>query len=113
MRLHGGCDAHAHRHNAGGCFWGLQLAYQRLPGVLCTAVGYTQGHADFPSYAEVCRGTTGHTEAVLLLYDRSVVSYAALSDLFFERVGDPTQLNRVGTPIESSPLPKQPPLYNP
>ena len=81
---------------AGGCFWGLELALQRTPGVLCTAVGYTQGHAEFPTYAEVCRETTGHTEAVLVLYDRGVVSYAALAELLFERIGDPTMLNRVG-----------------
>ena len=81
---------------AGGCFWGLELAFQRTPGVLCTCVGYTQGHAEFPSYAEVCSEATGHTEAVLVLYDRSVVSYAVLSELLFERIGDPTMLNRVG-----------------
>jgi peptide-methionine (S)-S-oxide reductase len=63
---------------AGGCFWGLELAYQREAGVLCTCVGYTQGHAISPSYAEVCSEATGHTEAVLLLYDQSLVSCAAL-----------------------------------
>ena len=82
---------------AGGCFWGLELAYQRTPGVLCTCVGYTQGHATCPSYAEVCSEATGHTEAVLLLYDHSLVSYAALAELLFERIGDPTMLNRVGS----------------
>jgi peptide-methionine (S)-S-oxide reductase len=81
---------------AGGCFWGLELAYQRLLGVLCTAVGYTQGNAEFPSYGEVCSEATGHAEAVLLLYDKSAVSYAELAELFFDRVGDPTMLNRVG-----------------
>ena len=81
---------------AGGCFWGLELAFQRTPGVLCTAVGYTQGHTESPSYAEVCSEATGHTEAVLLLYDRAIVSYAALAELLFERIGDPTMLNRVG-----------------
>ena len=95
MQEFSGCDARFATF-AGGCFWGMELAFQRLPGVLSTAVGYTQGHADFPSYSEVCKETTGHTEAVLLLYDRSIVSYETLSDLFFERVGDPTQLNRVG-----------------
>ena len=81
---------------AGGCFWGLELALQRTPGVLCTAVGYTQGQTEFPSYAEVCTEATGHTEAVLVLYDRATVSYAALCELLFERIGDPTMLNRVG-----------------
>ncbi len=49
---------------AGGCFWGLELAYQRLPGVVKTSVGYTAGHTPNPTYEEVCSGRTGHTEAV-------------------------------------------------
>ena len=73
------------------------MAYQREAGVLCTCVGYTQGHAISPSYAEVCSEATGHTEAVLLLYDQSLVSCAALAELLFDRIGDPTMLNRVGS----------------
>ena len=49
---------------AGGCFWGIELAYQRVPGVTKTYVGYTQGTKESPSYEEVCSGRTGHTEAV-------------------------------------------------
>lgn len=49
---------------AGGCFWGLELAYQRLPGVVKTSVGYTQGQVESPSYNAVCSGRTGHAEAV-------------------------------------------------
>lgn len=49
---------------AGGCFWGLELAYQREPGVTKTSVGYTQGDVEAPSYQAVCSGATGHTEAV-------------------------------------------------
>jgi hypothetical protein len=49
---------------AGGCFWGLELKFQREPGVVKTSVGYAQGHKQNPSYEDVCRGTTGHTEAV-------------------------------------------------
>lgn len=49
---------------AGGCFWGLELAYQREPGVAKTSVGYTQGDVEGPSYQAVCSGRTGHTEAV-------------------------------------------------
>lgn len=70
---------------AGGCFWGLELAYQRTPGVLCTCAGYTQGHAISPSYAEVCSEATGHTEAVLLLYDHSLVSCATLAVVYSSR----------------------------
>lgn len=81
---------------AGGCFWGLELAYQREPGVLATCVGYTQGHGEYPTYKQVCSEETGHTEAVLLIYDPDAVSYARLADLFFDRIPDPTMLNRVG-----------------
>lgn len=49
---------------AGGCFWGLELAYQRLPGVTHTSVGYTKGHDTEPNYQKVCSGKTGHAEAV-------------------------------------------------
>ena len=82
---------------AGGCFWGLELAYQRTPGVLSTCVGYTQGQLVYPSYSDVCTGETGHTEAVLIMYDAAKVSYGFLAELLFDRIGDPTQLNRVGS----------------
>lgn len=49
---------------AGGCFWGLELAFQRVPGVTHTSVGYTQGNVEAPSYQAVCGGGTGHAEAV-------------------------------------------------
>ena len=77
----------------GGCFWGLELAYQRVPGVVSTTVGYTQGTDTSPTYDAVCSGTTGHTEAVQCAYDEKDVSYDQLLDLFFNRV-DPTTLNR-------------------
>jgi len=80
---------------AGGCFWGLELAYQRVPGVLGSAVGYTQGEKQDPTYEEVCSGSTGHTEAVQVKFDPSVVSYDKLLDVFFGRV-DVTQLNQQG-----------------
>jgi len=80
---------------AGGCFWGLELAYQRVPGVVSTQVGYTQGAVRSPTYDDVCSGSTGHTEAIQCVYDEKEVAYDALLDVFFKRV-DPTTLNRQG-----------------
>eukprot|EP00587_Corethron_hystrix_P009845 CAMPEP_0113322252 /NCGR_PEP_ID=MMETSP0010_2-20120614/15480_1 /TAXON_ID=216773 ORGANISM="Corethron hystrix, Strain 308" /NCGR_SAMPLE_ID=MMETSP0010_2 /ASSEMBLY_ACC=CAM_ASM_000155 /LENGTH=216 /DNA_ID=CAMNT_0000180687 /DNA_START=184 /DNA_END=834 /DNA_ORIENTATION=- /assembly_acc=CAM_ASM_000155 len=80
---------------AGGCFWGLELAYQRVPGVLYTAVGYTQGDMERPSYSAVCAGGTGHTEAVAVFYDPSAVEYGTLLDVFLDRV-DVTTVNGQG-----------------
>ncbi|KAL7435011.1 hypothetical protein ACHAXM_004512 [Skeletonema potamos] len=71
-----------------GCFWGGELAYQRLPGVVSTSVGYTQGEKVNPSYEEVCTGTTGHTEAIQVIYDPNVVTYRSLVHLAFNRLGD-------------------------
>jgi peptide-methionine (S)-S-oxide reductase len=70
-----------------GCFWGAELAYQRVQGVVSTKVGYTQGTKKEPKYREVCSGQTGHTEAVAIDFDPKVVSYEALVDLFWERLG--------------------------
>lgn len=80
---------------AGGCFWGLELAYQREPGVTKTSVGYTQGDVEAPSYQAVCSGATGHTEAVQVYYNPSEVTYERLLELFFDRV-DPTTKDRQG-----------------
>lgn len=54
---------------AGGCFWGLELAYQRVPGVIKTSVGYTGGHDPTPNYNSVCAGRTGHAEAVQVRHE--------------------------------------------
>ena len=67
---------------AGGCFWGLELAYQRVPGVVYTAVGYTQGSEDYPTYNQVGMGLTGHTETVMVYYDPTECSYEQLLDVF-------------------------------
>lgn len=80
---------------AGGCFWGLELAFQRVPGVESTSVGYTQGQAKNPTYTKVCTGTTGHTEAVQVIFDPAEVQYSTLLETFFEKT-DPTTLNRQG-----------------
>merc|ERR1712232_1464797 len=81
---------------AGGCFWGLELAYQRIPGVVHTAVGYTQGEEIEPTYTQVCSGNTGHTEAVIVYYDPNEVTYEKLLDAFFQRI-DPTTVNGQGS----------------
>ena len=82
---------------AGGCFWGVELAYQREPGVVRTEVGYAQGADPSPSYEAVCSGVTGHTEAVRVRYDPSRVSYERLCDLLLDRLGENRYaLNRVG-----------------
>jgi methionine-S-sulfoxide reductase len=72
---------------------GLELAYQRVPGVVYTAVGYAQGPQDddFPTYDQVCAGNTGHAEAVMVYYDPSKVTYEQLLDTFFDRVNPTTQ----------------------
>lgn len=83
---------------AAGCFWGLELAFQRVSGVAYTAVGYTHGQQDDPSYEDVCSGESGHAEAVTLLYNPAEVSYDELLELFWSR-HDPTQLNGQGNDI--------------
>ena len=80
---------------AAGCFWGVEAAYRRIDGVTSTAVGYTGGHKDAPTYKEVCSDTTGHAEAVLLEFDPARVTYDQLLDVFWN-IHDPTQLNRQG-----------------
>lgn len=80
-----------------GCFWGGELAYMREPGVVATAVGYTQGQRVAPAYQEVCSGTTGHTEAIAVTYDPDVVAYERLVHLAMERLGENKYLkNQVG-----------------
>lgn len=80
-----------------GCFWGAELAFMREEGVVGTKVGYTQGHIENPEYKEVCSGTSGHTEAVMVLYDSEVVSYKRLAELMMERLGENKfLLNQVG-----------------
>lgn len=81
-----------------GCFWGEEKKFWSLPGVYVTAVGYIAGPTPNPTYEEVCSGRTGHTEAVLVVYDPDVVTYQALLKTFWEG-HDPTQGMRQGNDI--------------
>jgi peptide-methionine (S)-S-oxide reductase len=81
-----------------GCFWGEEKKFWDLPGVWVTAVGYVAGLTPNPTYEEVCSGRTGHTEAVLVVFDPKVVSYATLLKVFWEG-HDPTQGMRQGNDV--------------
>jgi peptide-methionine (S)-S-oxide reductase len=85
-------------HVAMGCFWGAEKAFWSIPGVVSTAVGYQGGHTPNPSYEETCTARTGHTEAVLVAYDPTQVTAAALLKVFWES-HDPTQGNRQGNDV--------------
>lgn len=82
----------------GGCFWGVEHAFQHLPGVLKTVAGFMGGHVANPSYEKVCTHTTGHAEVVQVTYDPSKISYEKLLDVFWNE-HDPTQLNRQGLDV--------------
>ncbi len=81
-----------------GCFWGAERRFWQVKGVLTTAVGYSGGCTPNPTYEEVCTGQTGHSEAVLVVYDPHVVSYRSLLGIFWE-AHDPTQGMRQGNDI--------------
>jgi peptide-methionine (S)-S-oxide reductase len=78
---------------AGGCFWCMEEPFDVLPGVISTTSGYIGGHAENPSYKQVSSGSTGHTEAVQVVYDPDQIGYAALLDTFWRNI-DPTVKDR-------------------
>jgi peptide-methionine (S)-S-oxide reductase len=81
-----------------GCFWGAERLFWELDGVYTTAVGYAGGHTPNPTYEEVCSAHTGHTEAVLVVFDPKVISYEELLRVFWEG-HDPTQGMRQGNDV--------------
>lgn len=83
-----------------GCFWSVQLVFDKLPGVLASYVGYAGGHTDDPTYQEVCTDQTGHAEVVQIEFDPEQISYEALVRVFFEN-HNPTTLNRQGADVGS------------
>jgi peptide-methionine (S)-S-oxide reductase len=83
-----------------GCFWGAERIFWQIPGVHSTAVGYSGGFTPNPTYEETCSARTGHTEAVLVVYDPAVVSYDSLLKVFWEN-HDPTQGMRQGNDVGS------------
>ena len=78
-----------------GCFWGVEAAFRRVPGVLDAVSGYSGGHTENPSYKDVCSDRTGHAEVVQVTFDPAKVSYEQLLDVFW-KIHDPTQVNRQG-----------------
>jgi len=83
---------------AGGCFWGVEYYLEKLDGVKEVISGFMGGHVKNPSYYEVVRSSTGHLEAVEVIYDPSKISYKQIAKTFFE-IHDPTQTNGQGPDI--------------
>ncbi|MEI9851144.1 MAG: peptide-methionine (S)-S-oxide reductase MsrA [Sphingomonas sp.] len=96
---------------AGGCFWCTEAVFNDVIGVSKVESGYIGGHAENPTYKQVCGGTTGHAEAIRVTYDADTISYGEILDIFLG-THDPTQLNRqgndVGTQYRSAIFPHSP-----
>ncbi len=81
-----------------GCFWGVEATFRQVKGVASTAVGYSGGTLENPTYEDVCTGRTGHAEVVQVEYDPAVVAYEEILDVFWG-AHDPTTLNRQGPDV--------------
>jgi peptide-methionine (S)-S-oxide reductase len=85
---------------AGGCFWCIEAAFKELSGVHSVTSGYCGGTTEYPTYEEVCSGSTGHAEAVQVTYDSDEIQYDEILEVFF-KVHDPTTRNRQGPDVGS------------
>ena len=91
-------EGHESATFAAGCYWCVEAVYQRIDGITSVTSGFTGGHVENPSYEAVCSGTTGHAEAVRVVYDPKKISYEKLLEWFW-RLHDPTTLNRQGADV--------------
>lgn len=82
----------------GGCFWGVEAEFRRLPGVVATTCGYSGGSTSRPTYEQVCSNRTGHAEVVEVVYDPDQLSYQELLSRFWS-LHDPTQVDRQGPDV--------------
>ena len=83
---------------AGGCFWGIEYYFKKLPGVLKVEVGYSGGKTESPTYKEICTGTTGHIEVARIIFDKNILNFKDIIKYFFE-IHDPTQIDGQGPDI--------------
>jgi len=88
-RINSATNSYSAATFAGGCFWCMEPPYDKLKGGISTTSGYLGGHLDKPTYQQVSRGNTGHTEAVQVIYDPTVISYEKLLQIFWHNI-DPT-----------------------
>ena len=85
---------------AGGCFWGTEMYFQAIKGVVKTEVGYANGKTQNPTYEDVCHRNTGHAEVVKVFYDQQVISLPFLLSMYYEVI-DPVAVNRQGNDVGS------------
>lgn len=83
---------------AAGCFWHIEEAFRQVKGVVATAVGYSGGHFERPTYEQVCTLNTGHAEAIRVIFDPKIASYETLLDVFW-KIHDPTTKDRQGPDV--------------